>query len=203
MVRKIVPTHDPNLRQPAKRVVKIDKKILQILKDMEDTLKSQKDPEGVGLAALQIGEPYQIFLISDGKKAIPVFNPEIIKLSRKTNDPSASLLQAETKGSLQAQEKSGKNKDEYIMEGCLSLPHYYGPVQRAWEVTLKYDKPVKLEAGGWRLETRSDTFKGFVAQIIQHEVDHLKGKIFIDRLLEQNRKLYLQRNKKWTEVELP
>lgn len=89
------------------------------------------------------------------------------------------------------------------MEGCLSLPHYYGPVQRAWEITLKYDKPTKLEVGGWRLEARNETFKGFIAQIIQHEVDHLKGKIFIDRLFEQNRKLYLQRNKKWVEVELP
>lgn len=191
MVRKILTTQDPKLRQKSKPVTKIDKKILKLLDDMRDTLKVQKDPEGVGLAAPQIGEFYQIFLMQDKRKVIPVFNPKIIKLSKKTNDPSSS------KSSGQAQDN-----EEYIMEGCLSLPHYYGPVQRSWSVELKYQTPV-LENGKWKLENRHEVIEGFTAQIIQHEVDHLNGTIFVDKLLEQNRRLFQLKNKDWEEVELP
>ena len=191
MVRKVLTAQDPRLRHKSKPVIKIDKKILKLLEDMHDTLKIQKDPEGVGLAAPQIGEFYQIFLMQDNKKIIPVFNPKIIKLSKKTNDPSARKA------------RSGQvPSDEYIMEGCLSLPHYYGPVQRSWTVELEYQKP-KLENVEWVLENKHEVIEGFAAQIIQHEVDHLNGKIFVDKLFEQNRQLFKRKNNEWVEVDLP
>ena len=88
------------------------------------------------------------------------------------------------------------------MEGCLSLPHYYGPVERAWTITVQYQEP-KMDNGRWKLENVQQTFSAFPAQIIQHEVDHLEGKIFVDRLLEQNRQLFQLKNNEWVEVELP
>lgn len=189
VVRKILLTRDPRLRQKSRPVTKIDKKILKILEDMKDTLRIQKDPEGVGLAAPQIGEFYQIFLMQDKKKVVPIFNPKIIKLSKRTNDPTR---------------KTGTRnlEPEYIMEGCLSLPHYYGPVQRAWSVELEYQKP-KMVDGKWQLESRHEVIEGFPAQIIQHEVDHLSGTVFIDKLFAQKRKLFQLKNKEWVEVELP
>ena len=45
--------------------------------------------------------------------------------------------------------------------------------------------------------------EGFAAQIIQHEVDHLNGKIFVDKLFEQNRQLFKRKNNEWVEVDLP
>jgi len=184
MVRKILTAQDPRLRHKSKPVIKIDKKILKLLEDMHDTLRIQKDPEGVGLAAPQIGEFYQIFLMRDENKTVPVFNPKIVKLSKKNNDPIKN------------------QNDEYVMEGCLSLPHYYGPVQRSWTVELEYQKP-KLENGEWILENKHEVIDGFAAQIIQHEVDHLNGKIFVDKLFEQNRQLFRRKNNEWVEVELP
>lgn len=191
VIRKILLTRDPRLRQKSKPVTKVDKKILKILEDMKDTLKVQKDPEGVGLAAPQIGEFYQIFLMQDKKHVIPIFNPKIIKLSKKTNDPSTRKTRS---GQVQ--------NDEYIMEGCLSLPHYYGPVQRAWSVKLEYQTP-KMVDGKWQLENRYEVIEGFLAQIMQHEIDHLNGTVFIDKLFVQNRQLFQLVKGKWQEVDLP
>src|SRR5258708_22259242 len=64
MTLKIVNVKNPVLRQVAKKVTKIDKKILSLIKEMETTLLEQKDPEGVGLAAPQIGKSLQIFVVN-------------------------------------------------------------------------------------------------------------------------------------------
>lgn len=181
MIRQIVPVTDPRLRQKSRPVAKIDKKIVSLLKDLEDTLVAQEDPEGVGIAASQIGEFVRVFLIRHQGKILTFINPEIVRISEQTKE---------------------KKDKEYIMEGCLSLPHYYGPVQRAWTATVRYQVS-KIENGIWKLENQTKPFTGFPAQIIQHEIDHLEGKIFVDRLLEQNRQLFQLKNNEWIEVELP
>lgn len=191
--RKIVTVKDALLREKSRPVEKADKKLLGLLKDLEDTLLVQDDPEGVGLAAPQIGVNLRVFVMRYRGKIVPIVNPEILSVSEKTND----LKEQQT-----THNKQQKTKD-YIMEGCLSLPHYYGPVKRSWEITLKYQALRKLAPDTWHLAPETRIFKGFPAQIIQHEVDHLDGKIFIDRLLEQNRKLYESKGKEWKEVELP
>ncbi len=91
MVRKILQSGDPVLRRKSKTVAKVDKKILDLIKDLKDTLKTQKDPEGVGLAAPQIGKNLRVFL-ADYKPSLAgeagknfkrvVINPEIIKVSK-------------------------------------------------------------------------------------------------------------------------
>ena len=79
MVKKILNVQDPRLRQKSKIVAKIDKKILRLIADMEETLIAQKDPEGVGLAAPQVGEFLQLFLMRHKGKILLIINPEIIK----------------------------------------------------------------------------------------------------------------------------
>jgi peptide deformylase len=174
MVRKILEAKDPFLRQVAKPVGTLDKKVMDIVKDLKDTLIIQKDPEGVGLAAPQIGKSLRIFYVNH-KGASEVFiNPEIIS----TTPPA----------------KKSPEKEK-IMEGCLSLPHYYGPLIRGSSVTLKY----MGEDGVKKVKT----IRGFLAQIIQHEVDHLNGVLFVDRLLEQKKKLYkLVDEEEWEEVDI-
>lgn len=183
MVRKVLAVSDPRLRQVSRPVQKVDKKLLRLINDLKDTLSAQKDPEGIGLAAPQIGQFLRVFLIKHQNKPITFINPEVVEKSEETNDPIK------------------KQKDDYIMEGCLSLPHYYGPVQRAAWIKVKYQTP-KLETGNWKLENKKRKFTGFVAQVIQHEIDHLEGKVFIDRLFEQNRKLFKDEGRNFVEVEL-
>jgi peptide deformylase len=174
MIRKILLAKEPSLRKPSKPVGKIDKKIIQIVNDLKETLAAQKDPEGVGLAAPQIGKNLRIFVASYAKKSVVVINPEVVKVSIQLSEASA-------------------DKDQ-LMEGCLSLPHYYGPLRRATSITVKYLTPEGQE--------KVETFTGFMAQIIQHELDHLKGILFVDKLLEQKESLYKLHGEEWEEVEL-
>lgn len=197
-VRKIITTKDARLREKSRPVEKADKKLLRLIKDLEDTLFIQDDPEGVGLAAPQIGVNLRIFVMRYRGKIVPIVNPEILSVSEKTNSPKE---QQTTHNKQHTTNNKGQN--DFVMEGCLSLPHYYGPVKRSWQVTLKYQALRKLTPDTWHLAPETRIFKGFPAQIIQHEVDHLDGKIFVDRLLEQNRKLYESKGKGWEEVELP
>lgn len=176
MIQKITQSGDEVLRLKAKKVIKIDKKIKEIIKDLRDTLSIQKNPEGVGLAAPQIGKSIQIFLAKYKDLDRLVINPEILEIS-KSKPHSA---------------KATRGKE--ILEGCLSLPHYYGPLKRASSVKLKY-----LNEDGKEI---IETFTDFNAQIILHEIDHLNGILFVDRLLEEKKPLYKVTGKKWEEYEL-
>lgn len=189
-------------------VLKVDKKLLELIRDMDETLDVQKDPEGLGLAAPQVGVFQRMFILKPLKQKLQVFianrearsdkkledplifiNPEIVKLSKKTNDVVKIV------DDKKVVEPTG------LMEGCLSLPHYYGPVQRAQSVTLKYAVP-ELKIDHWELKIKQKTFTGFLAHIIQHEIDHLNGVFFIDHLLKSGRKLYQMKGKEWYEVKL-
>ena len=174
MVRKILAAKEQSLRMPSKPVERVDKKILQIVNDLRETLAAQKDPEGVGLAAPQIGKNLRIFVVVFNKISLVAINPEIVSVSSQLTEDS--------------------EKKDQIMEGCLSLPHFYGPLRRAKSITLKYLTPEGKE--------KTEEFSGFIAQIVQHELDHLKGILFVDRLLEQKKSLYRQAGDEWEEVEL-
>ena len=196
----ILTAPDAILRQLAKPVEKLDKKVLGIIDDMVATLKAAKNPEGVGLAAPQIGIPLRIFLIRPlPDTTITVFiNPEITKFSQR---------------------RQSHKTNKGIYEGCLSLPGHYAPVTRSMSVTVKYQtltanpkseilnpkivSPAKrsyLEFSASNLTEKVETFSGFPAHIIQHELDHLNGLLFIDRVLEQNIKLYQVAGDSWAEV---
>lgn len=174
MIKKIVPSTDKNLRKKSKPVKKVDRKIKNIAKDLIDTLKVQKDPEGVGLAAPQIGKNIRMFaMVDDGKGIKIVINPKIISVDKKYKPKS--------------KEKS--------LEGCLSIPYYYGPLKRPQKVTIEYQN--------LKGQKKQETFKGFSAQIVQHEIDHLNGVLFVDHLIENNQSLFkLNDDNEWEEVEL-
>lgn len=176
MIRKIVQSGNPILRAKSKAVGKIDKKVLDLIQDLKDTLKKQKEPEGVGLAAPQIGKNLRVFIADYKNFQRVVINPEILKISDKPHYA-----------------KAPRGKKE-ILEGCLSLPYYYGPLKRAEKLTLKY-----LNEKG---EEVIEEFTGFNAQVILHEVDHLDGVLFVDRLLQDKKPLYKIEDNEWEEVEI-
>lgn len=172
MVQKILLSSNPELRQKSKAVKKLDAKVKNIIKDLKDTLVVQKDPEGVGLAAPQIGKFVRIFVMRHEDNSLEtVINPEIVTISKLSK------------------------KDTKVLEGCLSIPHYYGPLSRAKEITIRYMN----EEG----EKVTKSYSKFNAQIVQHEIDHLEGKLFVDHLLEQKKPLYKYYSKtdEWEEVD--
>ena len=175
MIRKILSTKDPALSKISKPVKKVDKKIGNLVKDLKDTLVTQKDPEGVALAAPQIGVNLKVFVMRDNGKIREIINPKIINISK-------------------SKQKEAEDEEHQIMEGCLSLPGYYGSLLRA--------KKVKISFLNLKGEKKIEEFKDFSAQIVQHEMDHLRGKIFIERILIKKKPLYKLENEEWVEVEL-
>ncbi len=171
----IVVAPEPVLRQVAKPIKKIDKRILGIIAEMEKALIEAKNPEGVGLAAPQIGYSLRIFLVRPTKKTHPklYINPEITEYS---------------------EEKQAPELNDGVYEGCLSVPNHYSPIERSLTVTIKYQDN--------NLKNHTETLTGFSAHIVQHELDHLNGILFIDRCLEQGLPLFRVEGKKWEEVEL-
>ncbi len=151
------------LFEPAKRVVKFDQSLTTLIEGMKKTLLTKKNPKGVGLAAVQIGVPLQIFLTKpDSKSQIRVFiNPTII-----SSDPIPK--------------KSPEKND--ALEGCLSIPNVWGHVARSPTLILSYQD----QTGA----AHTETFSGFLATIIQHETDHCNGILFTRRVIEQQGKLY-------------
>ncbi|MCL4353383.1 peptide deformylase [Patescibacteria group bacterium] len=169
----IIIAPNPVLSEISQSVTSVDKTILGIIDDMKLALSLAKDPVGVGLAAPQIGKSLRIFIAKPTPKSevFTFINPVITK--------EANL--------------EAKQKKTTKLEGCLSLPNIWGEVQRYNVVTVEF-----IDEQG-RKHNRK--FKGFMATIIQHEIDHLNGIIFTKRVLEQKGTLYKsEKNEKGEDI---
>ena len=153
---KIVQKDNEILREKAKELKLSDiggKKIAKILKDMSSAL--AKEDDGVALAAPQIAVPLRIFIVA-GK----IF-------SKEGEVPKPDLVFINPKITALSKTKIG------LEEGCLSVRWFYGTVKRSDKATVEaYDETGKKF-------TRSGS--GLMAQIFQHEPDHLDGILFIDK----------------------
>lgn len=160
------------LTSPAKRVAKIDKKILRIVETVKSALVTKDSPKGVGLAAPQIGIALRIFITRPTESSpIDVYiNPEITRASREIGE---IVRPDEGKPSLRREKK---------LEGCLSIPNVWGYLKRPKKVRLKF-----MNLSG---KIQEKEFTGFMATIVQHETDHINGILFTQRVLEQKEKLY-------------
>lgn len=178
---QIVQAPQPVLAEKAKPILKIDKAILKLIKGMKQTLLSAYDPEGVGLAAPQVGKSLQLFLTKPTLKSdFEIFiNPKIMLLETKDKErtPIESGQRAANDTQLSAQSSRQKK-----LEGCLSLQNIWGFVQRKPKVKAEY-----LDENG---KLHRQIFTGFMATILQHEYDHLQGILFPRRVLEQQNKLF-------------
>lgn len=175
---------------PETKIAKIDKPILKLIDEMKQALTGARDPEGVGLAAPQIGKSLQLFIIKPTSRSPfqTFINPRIQALNN--SEPYAEQLQNQRESvskSVKIREASKK------LEGCLSLKNIWGEVLRNEKVVAEYfDEEGKLH---------KRTFEGFPAIIIQHEYDHLNGILFPKRVLEQDGQLYKShKNKKGEDV---
>ena len=157
---KVVIAPDQKLRFKTTPVKKITPKFLETLKEMEKLTKTYLDPEGVGLAATQVGLTEQFFVAKlendKGKEKFKAYiNPKIISYSKTT---------------------------KLFFEGCLSIPDYYGEITRPSAVEVSY-----MDEQGKQIKEK---LTGFPAWVFQHEYDHLQGKLFMDLVLSQKAKLF-------------
>ncbi|KXK11174.1 MAG: Peptide deformylase [Microgenomates bacterium OLB23] len=166
---KIVQVPHSILSEKVKPVSQFDRRLATIVQKMVTTLRNEKDPEGVGLAANQVGLNMALFIMQSSKKA-PLYvciNPKITFIE-KIQNPTP--------------QKKGKKTTRARLEGCLSIPRLWGYVARSPKVHLTY-----ADLDG---TIHEKAFTGFEAIIVQHEMDHLDGIVFTQRVIEQKRKLY-------------
>ena len=159
----IVQYGNPILRAKGKRIDKIDNHIRELAANMLDTM---HDARGVGLAAQQVGDALQLTVIdiSDVED-----RPSTMRLNGKDVDPTTvmPLVLINPKLTLNKETSTGT-------EGCLSFPEITGDIERAEFITARAQtlegEVIEFEAGG------------LLARALQHEVDHLNGILFIDRM---------------------
>ena len=171
MHKKILQKDSPILRKISKNIIlgEIDSpKIKKIIEEMRIALDSQND--GVAIAAPQIGYPIRIFVVSkrvekiirNSKKSIG--SPDE---SEKTQTPFSDKIYINPVITKLSREKV------LLEEGCLSVRYLYGKVKRSKQVIIEAhdENGKKIVVGA----------TGLMAQIFQHEVDHLNGTLFIDK----------------------
>lgn len=173
---EVVKTPNPALRVQTKPVKKITPALLQTLKAMIKLTQTFKDPEGVGLAATQIGldENFFVARLHDSKKIPPSEPSQRKKRWANYKKEFVSIINPK----ILSYSKNTKN----YFEGCLSTPNIWGQVKRYVSIKVTYK-----DINGQEI---SKTLKGIPAWIFQHEIDHLNGILFQDRVLEQKGKFY-------------
>jgi peptide deformylase len=154
-VLSIIQPDNPVLRKKAHRVQSFDDKFQKLVDDMIETM---TEAPGVGLAAPQVAVSQRLIVVrlmddeesreehgEDAGVLYVVANPEIIKASKEMVEG---------------------------VEACLSIPGYFGKVDRHKQITIKgldrYGKAIRIKAQNW------------LARVFQHEIDHLDGQLYID-----------------------
>jgi peptide deformylase len=154
---------DPILRAKGKRIERIDGRVRELAQNMIETMHAAN---GVGLAAQQIGEPLQLTVLDVSQVED---RPTTMRLNGKEIEPATAMPLV----LINPQIDLG-GETEMGTEGCLSFPEITGEIERAKLITLRAQtlngEPIELETSG------------FLARAIQHEIDHLNGILFIDRM---------------------
>ena len=162
-IKPLVILPDPVLRLVSKPVERVDAPLLKLADDMLETM---YDAPGIGLAAIQVGQPLRMLVIDLAKEGEPpapmvIINPEILDSS---------------------------DERSVYEEGCLSIPDYYAEVERPSKVRVRH-----LDREGKQQEMEADWL---LATCVQHEIDHLNGVLFIDHISKLKRDMVVKKFKK-------
>jgi peptide deformylase len=154
---------DPILRTKGRRIGEVDQRIRQLADDMIETMHAAN---GVGLAAQQVGEALQLTVI-DVSQAED--RPSTLKIDGRALELEAAMPM------ILVNPEAELGKDIVLgTEGCLSFPEISAEIDRPESVRVRAEtidgSPIKIEA------------TGLLARALQHEIDHLNGILFIDRM---------------------
>ncbi len=164
-VQNILTFPHPLLKKRSHRISRIDDSIRGLIEDLVDTMRA--GPGSVGVAAPQIGATLSACVVDVSK-------------NRHGKDNNHGLL------ILLNPEITASSGSSVMREGCMSVPDYTGDVERATAITLSY---MDLSGVVQNLEA-----SGFEAVAIQHEMDHLDGILFLDRIISLKTGLFRRKN---------
>jgi len=180
----IIQAGEPVLRQVSRALTAAEiilPTTQQLIDDMRETMR--KAP-GVGLAAPQIGLPLQVAVIEDRTEYLKDVAPELLAERERKPVPFFVLINP------RIVERSKDTAEFY--EGCLSLAGFSALVKRSRGVTVEYTderaQPQRIEARGW------------FARILQHEIDHLQGSLYIDHMETRSLTTLDNLSRYWTDL---
>ena len=154
-IRKIIQPDNPVLRRKANRVTSFDARFQALVDDMIETM---LDAPGVGLAAPQVAVSQRLIVVRlpDDEESQEEYGDQAGVLYVVANPEVVNVSQEMVEG----------------VEACLSIPGYFGTVDRHEQIILKgldrHGKPIRIKAKGWQ------------ARVFQHELDHLDGRLYVD-----------------------
>ncbi|KAF0216999.1 MAG: hypothetical protein FD174_3448 [Geobacteraceae bacterium] len=164
-VQKILLYPHPVLKKVCRPVAGIDTEICALITDLIDTMHA--GPGSVGVAAPQIGVTLRVCVVDVSAN----------RLGKENNHGLLVMLNPEI---------TGRDGAAVMREGCMSVPDYTGDVERVTEITVRFTDgdgvPQELAASG------------FEAVAIQHEMDHLDGVLFLDRIASLKTGLFRRKN---------
>jgi len=163
---KIIQAGEPVLRAQARQLTLeeiVGDEIQRLIRDMQETM---RDAPGVGLAAPQVGLALQLAVIEDREELLSSLPAEELAEKERKVVPFHVIINPELT-------LLGDDRADFY-EGCLSLSGFSAVVSRARRVRVAY-----LDEHG---ESQSVEASGWYARILQHEIDHLRGTLYIDRM---------------------
>ena len=166
-VQPILRYPHPLLKKLCKEVSVVDHQIHSLVDDLLDTMR--EGPGSVGVAAPQIGVTLRVCVVD-------------VSNNRHGKENNHGLL-------IMINPRIISSTGVAVMrEGCMSVPDYTGDVERATEITVRFSEPDQT--------VREFTATGFEAVAIQHEMDHLDGVLFLDRIISVKTGLFRRKNYK-------
>jgi len=145
------------------RSVKVESVNDEIRTLLDDMLDTMYNDDGIGLAAIQIGVPKRVLVVD-------VHEPDEVPCPVKIINPEILQL---------------SQRRKICEEGCLSFPEYFAKVERAATITISY-----LDEMGKTVELDAD---GTLSVCLQHEIDHLNGRLFVDHLTIVKRNIIMRK----------
>jgi peptide deformylase len=182
-IREIIEIPDPRLKQVSARVERFDDELKALVADMFDTM---YDAPGIGLAAIQVGVPLRVLVI-DLQPDDPDAEPEVCTAHgdhHHTHQPTRN----EPRVFINPEILDPSEELSVYNEGCLSVPEIYAEVER----------PARIRARWQDIDgtVHEEAMDGLMATCLQHEMDHLEGVLFVDRLSRLKRQMALKKLEK-------
>jgi peptide deformylase len=163
---KIISVGEPVLREAARRLTLEDLRSTEIQQLIQHMRETMNDAPGVGLAAPQVGFPLQLAVIEDKQEYFAASTPEQVAERERVPVPFHVLVNPVL--------HLESEPEVDFFEGCLSLPGFTAVVPRARRVRVEC-----LDENG---ASRVIQATGWYARILQHEIDHLRGVLYVDRM---------------------
>ena len=182
-IREILEIPDPRLKQVSAPVEAFDDALKALVADMFETM---YDAPGIGLAAIQVGVPLRVLVI-DLQPEDPDAEPEVCTAhgdEAHTHQPTRK----EPRVFINPEILDPSEELSVYNEGCLSVPEIYADVERPMAIRARWQ-----DIDG---KVHEEAMEGLMATCLQHEMDHLEGILFIDRLSRLKRQMAVKKLEK-------